>query len=40
MAGAQEMAKLQPHTAEMLFKYAAKPFSQYGGYDFCRDPKV
>ena len=34
MGGAQEVARLgQPHMAEVLFKWAAKPFSEYEGYD-------
>jgi hypothetical protein len=34
MGGAQEVAKLgYPQAAEVLFKWAAKPFSEYEGYD-------
>ena len=39
MGGAQEIAKLgYPQAAEVLFKYAAKPFSDYEGYDPSWDP--
>lgn len=38
MAGAQEIAKVQPQTGETLFRYAAKPFSEYDGYDSSWEP--
>ncbi len=33
MEGAQQIAKLFPQAAEVLVKYAARPFAEYAGYD-------
>lgn len=33
MGGAQEIAPAFPNAAEVLFKWAAKAFSEYDGYD-------
>jgi hypothetical protein len=33
MAGAQEVGRVAPTTAEVIFRYAAQPFAGYQGYD-------
>ncbi len=39
MGGAQEIATTFPNAAEVLFKWAAKAFSEYEGYQVSWDPR-